>query len=118
MKYIIFGLMLSVSGLCSAGQFSTGYGKITTLRSYGDLNPNMPTYIQVEGVSIKPACAHQDFGKGDLNYWMIKPEEKHLLSIVLAAYMSDQEVKVTSNDTSSFMHNGEVCRVVYIDLKT
>lgn len=117
MKGIVFILCLLLSVSSQAGQFATNYGKITYVRAYGDTNTVMPTYIQIEGASIREACSHADFGKGDLNYFLIKPEESHILSIALAAFMAGKEVKVTSNDTPSLMNNNETCRVIYLDVK-
>ena len=119
MKYIMLIAVLAVSAFSHADeQFNTGsYGKINYVRSYGDLNSLMPTFIQVEGATVRSTCAHQNFGVGDLNYFLVKPEEKHLLSIVLAAAMAGKEVKITSNDTPALMHNESVCRVLYIDVK-
>lgn len=78
----------------------------------------MPTFIQIEGTSLRENCSHASFGKGDLNYFIIQPGEKHILSIALAAFMPGKEVKVTSNDTASMKHNGEVCKVIYLDINT
>lgn len=118
MKYMILALLMSSTSLM-AGQFNTSYGKIVHVRSYGEYNPNMPTFIQVAGTAVRETCSHSDWqtGNGDLNYYLVLPSEQHILSIVLAAYMAGKEVKITSNDDVDQKYNGEVCRVGYIDIK-
>lgn len=116
LKLLIAIIVGVLSTSAFAGQYATPFGTITNFRAYGDTNVNQPTYIQIQGAPIREGCSHADFGNGDLNYFLIKPEDKNVLSIALAAFMSGKEVKITSNDTNSFMHNNEVCRVIYLDV--
>lgn len=110
-------VLATLQGAAFAGQFANSWGKITAIRSYGLADASTPpTYIQVAGTSVNSNCASADWGKGALNYWYISPDEKHLLSVILTAYSTGQNVKVTSNDDTSYKIGG-ACRVVYVDVQ-
>lgn len=100
-----------------AAQFNES-GKIDSFRSYGDTNTYKPTFIQIQNGSTRPLCASASFNNGATRtYFMIKPEEKELLSTALAAAAAGKQVRITSNDDTNLKHNGEVCRVLYIDVQ-
>jgi hypothetical protein len=122
LRILIVSFVIGFANYCVAGQFafpsSYVYGEIVHIRSYGNAaTPNMPTYIQVAGAAPSESneCPHANFGAGDLNYWVIAPEEKHILSIALMAYTTKTKVKITTNDT---VKKSGVCPVVYIDLES
>lgn len=112
--------MLLVPEITNATQAATAWGQIVSIRSYGSGSADLPTYFQVEGVKVvgpppAPNCASSDWGKGDLTYWFIDPTNKALLSVMLTAYSTGKNVKVTYDNDNQLYYGS--CRVVYLDLQ-
>lgn len=76
MKYLGVMIILFFSISCIAGQYATSFGKNVYWRIYEDSSPSQPTYIQVEGIPLRGACAHQDSEKGDLDLFSNKARRK------------------------------------------
>jgi hypothetical protein len=117
---VLMSILIFVAEVQAAGQFNIGYGKIVHLRAYGDQTVNQQMYVQIDAQSVKQNsrdCMSQDLGHGQFIMFWINKEEKNLVPLVLAAYMAGKQVQIVSNDDPSKKQNGEVCRVLYIDVK-
>ena len=126
MKAVIKVLLAVTTGILMAPEITNAtqavaaWGQIVSMRSYGSGSTDQPIYFQVEGVKVvgpSPGanCASSDWGKGDLTYWFIDPAQKALLSVMLTAYSTGRNVKVTYDNENQLYYGS--CRVVYLDLQ-
>ncbi len=108
---ILFVLSLSIP--CYSGtHYATG--KIASMRSHTSFWQS-DSWIQIEGFNGIEGCEEANHDKGVLTYIVVPKEETQLYSMLLAAFMSKQEVEVYLDD-AVFTHN--LCTIKFATIKS
>lgn len=119
--FVLFAALFLLSSFAYSAPQERFSGKIVILRSHSlDLYPESYTLIQLEGVSIEKdinnkECDIGNVGHGALTFFGFRDkDDSALMSIALAAYMSEKEVEVQIDRDQKI---GPVCKVLGLTLK-